>query len=351
LCPKLLVSIFNAEEVRGAGIIDCEDPRVMMRTYAPHKVTQVADAVRQNEGTRRWPMSINIGTERTLFQPTGAPLADYETEARAAHLPGAPAYRGQALLEQHFELICKKLERLSRLSGLLEHEAEELCSWALLKLVEKDYRILASWEGRSSFSTFLTVVLVNLMRDYRIHVWGKWRPSVAARRRGPEAVLLERLCVRDGLPVDEAIERMRTEHEVSLPQTELEQMAASLRWRMQRRRVGEEELLRIPVDGEVEKRIEDGERTFLENQLRKLLAPLLQSLPAEDSLLLKLHYWDGLSMAAISPVLGRPQRELYSVRDKCLKKLRRNLEEAGMSPDQVRRLMGCSHLDLTPDGI
>lgn len=347
--PKLLV--FNAEEVRGADIIDCEDPRVVMGMYAPHTVTQIAYAVRQNEDTRRLPMSVNIGAELTLFQQTGAPRADYETEVRAAHLPGAPAYRGQALLEQHFELICKRLERLSRLSGLPEHEAEELCSWALFKLVEKDYRILASWEGRSSFSTFLTVVLVNLMRDYRIHVWGKWKPSVAARRRGPEAVLLERLCVRDGLPVDEAIERMRTEHGISLPQTELEQMVTPLRRRMRRRRVGEEELLRIPVDGQVEKRIEDGERAFLENQLRELLAPLLQSLPAEDRLLLKLHYWDGLSMAAICPVLGRPQRELYSVRDKCLKKLRRHLEEAGMGPDQVRRLMGCSHLELAPEGI
>lgn len=87
--PKLLVSIFNAEEVRGvaaggADIIDCEDPRLVMGMYAPHTVTQIAYAVRQNEGTRRLPMSVNIGAELTLFQPTGVPRADYETEARAA---------------------------------------------------------------------------------------------------------------------------------------------------------------------------------------------------------------------------------------------------------------------------
>jgi len=268
---------------------------------------------------------------------------------RPARLPGALPSPGRALLEQNFQLILQRLDRLSRLSGLPEHEAEELRSWALFKLVENDYRILASWEGRSSFSTFLTVVLVNLMRDYRNHVWGRWKPSAAARRRGPEAVLLERLCVRDGLSVDEAIARMRAEHGVSLPQAELDRMAASLRRRPERQWVGEEELLRTPVDGQVENRIEDGERALTENQLRERLAPLLQSLPAEDRLLLKLHYWDGLSMAAISPVLGRPQRELYSVRDKCLKKLRRNLEEAGLSPDQVKGLIGCSHLDLAPD--
>ena len=257
--------------------------------------------------------------------------------------------RGRALLEQHFNLILQRLERLSRLSGLPEHEAEELVSWALFKLVENDYRILASWEGRSSFSTFLTVVLVNLMRDYRTHVWGKWRPSAAACRRGPEAVLLEQLCVRDGLPLNEAIERMRTAHGVSLSRAEIERMAASLRRGPERRRVGEEELLRIPVDGEVESRIQEGERARTEERIHEVLSSLLRSLPARDRLLLKLYYWDGLSMAAISPLLGHPQRELYSIRDKCLKSLRRHLEKAGLSMDQIRELPGGSHLDLTPD--
>jgi RNA polymerase sigma factor (sigma-70 family) len=270
---------------------------------------------------------------------------------RPVRLPDTPTSRGRALLEQHFRLIRERLDHLSRRSGLPEHEAEELRSWAVFKLVENDYRILASWEGRSSFSTFLTVVLVNLVRDYRIHVWGKWRPSAAALRQGAEAVLLERLCVRDRLPLDEAIERMRTEHRVSLSRAELERMAVPLRRNTERRRVSEEELLRIPVDGQVESRVEDCERARIEERLRELLAPLLQSLPAQDRLLLKLHYWDGLSMAAISPVLGRPQRELFSVRDKCLKKLRQNLEDGGLSSDQVRRLPGCSHLDLQPDGF
>jgi RNA polymerase sigma factor (sigma-70 family) len=235
---------------------------------------------------------------------------------------------------------------LSRRSGLPEHEAEEFRSWALFKLVEDDSRVLASWEGRSSFPTFLTVVLVNLMRDYRIHIWGKWRPTAAAKKQGREAVLLEQLCGRDGLPIDEAVERMRTEHGVSLSRAELEEMAASLPRRMGRQRVREEELLRIPVDGRVESRVEDAERSRTEEQLRVLLTPLLKSLSAEDRLLLKLHYWDGLSMAAISPLLGRPQRELYSVRDKCLKMIRRNLEAAGLGPERVRMLLGCSHLDL-----
>jgi RNA polymerase sigma factor (sigma-70 family) len=192
------------------------------------------------------------------------------------------------LLETHLDLIQRKLRYLSRSGGLPDFEAEEFRSWALLKLIDGDYRILGKWEGRSTFPTFLTVVLVNLMRDYRIHLWGKrWPPA-----------------------------------------------------RPLRRRVSEEELLQIAVDGQVEIRIEEQERESIADRLRELLVPLLRALPAEDRLLLKLHFFDGLSMAAIAPILGRPQKELYPARDRCLKKIRRSLDEGGLGSQQVRELLG-----------
>jgi DNA-directed RNA polymerase specialized sigma24 family protein len=97
------------------------------------------------------------------------------------------------LLEAHFILIERRLQALSRRSRLPAHQADDFCSWALFKLVEDDYKVLARWEGRSSFSTYLTVVLVHLLQDFRTHLWGKWRASAAARRQGDRAVLLERL--------------------------------------------------------------------------------------------------------------------------------------------------------------
>lgn len=257
---------------------------------------------------------------------------------------------GRKLLETHYDLIQKKLSRLGRKSGLPEHEAEELRSWALFKLVEDDSRILAAWKGRSSFSTYLTVILVNLMRDYRIHVWGKWRPSMAARRRGREAVLLERLWVRDGLSLDEAIERMRTEHHVPLSRADLERIAVELPRRIERRQVGEEELRNVAVDGRVEARIEEKERIQAARRLREALLPAFRALSAEDRLLLKLHCQDGLSMAAISPVLGRPQRELYSAWDRCLKRLRRALEQAGLDAGWLRDHAGTGGWDFLADG-
>ncbi|HEX4961419.1 MAG TPA: sigma-70 family RNA polymerase sigma factor [Thermoanaerobaculia bacterium] len=262
-----------------------------------------------------------------------------------------PVSPGRVLLESHFDLICQKLQHLSRRSGLPEHETDELRSWALFKLVEDDYRILARWQGRSSFSTYLNVVLVNLIRDYRVHVWGKWRSSAAARRSGKESVLLEQLLVRDGLPFDEVIERMRTEHGVSLSRTELEDIAVKLPRRSRHRRVGEEEMLRIPSAGKVESRVEDSECALTAAKLREMLSPILRSLPLEERRLLKLHYWESLSLAAISRLLGSPQRKLYSLRDRCLRKIRRHLEKANVSLDQVRLLLGSAHWYLDPKDI
>lgn len=264
---------------------------------------------------------------------------------RAPHSPSSdvgttPATRGRVLLEAHLDLIQRQLSCLSRHSGLPSYEAEEFRSWALLKLVDDDCRTLGRWEGRSSFPTFLKVVLTNLLRDYRTHLWGKWRPCAASCRRGQEIVLLERLLVRDGLSVAEAIERLRTEQGVSLSPDDVAQLAAAFPRREERRRVNESELLQIPVDGEVESRIEEKERARIARRLRDLLVPLLRSLPAEDRLILKLHFFDGLSMAAIAPILGRPQRELYVVKDRCLKKLRRSLDEGGLGSKQGRELIG-----------
>lgn len=269
--------------------------------------------------------------------------------ARAAVAGPDGTSHGRTLLETHYELIQRKLAHLGRRSGLPEHEAEELRSWALFRLVEDDYRLLAAWEGRSSFSTYLTVVLVNLMRDYRIHVWGKWRPSAAARRSGREALLLERLWGRDGLCLDEAILRMRTEHRVALSSAELEKIAVALPRRPERRRVDEDELRTIAIHGSVEDRVQAEERRKAATLLRRALLPALQSLSAEDRLLLKLSCREGMTMAAISPLLKRPQKSLYSARDRCLRILRKALEEAGLSARWLHDHAGTGGWDFLAD--
>ncbi len=278
-----------------------------------------------------------------------APGRERSALPRPSPRRASPPSRGRALLEEHFVLVRKSLDRLGRNSGLPEHEADEFQSWALFKLVDKDYRILGSWEGRCSFSTYLTVVLARLLEDYRIHVWGKWRPSAAARRQGREAVLLERLRFRDRIPWGEAINQVEALPDSSLSREELERIAGSLPERSGRIMMDEKELLGIAVNGSVEARIQDRERAPLVARLHEKLLALLRALPAKDRLILKLHFQDDFTIAAISLLLRIPQKQLYSRRDKCLKKLRGALFDGGLDRERVQELLDSPWWDLCAD--
>ena len=110
--------------------------------------------------------------------------------------------------------------------------------------------------------------------------------------------------------------------------------------------MSDNELPQIPIDGQVESRIEETERAEIADRLRDLLLPLLQSLPAEDRLILKLYFFDGLSMATVARILHRRQKELYVVRDRCLKRLRRSLNDGGMGSRQAREVFSHISFDL-----
>jgi DNA-directed RNA polymerase specialized sigma24 family protein len=261
-----------------------------------------------------------------------------------------PASRGRALLEEHFETVQRTLRRAAWLGRLPASEVEDFCAWATLKLVEDDSRMLALWQGKSSFPTYLRVVVQNLLRDYRIQLWGKWRPSKAATGLGRDALLLERLWVRDGLPLAEAIERMHRDHGVALATAELERIAGRLPRRLRRRRVGDERLLRMPVDGRVERGFDEEAAARVTARVREILPPLLRSLPEDGLRVLELHYRDGVSIADLASRLGRRQRELYSFRDRCLKILRRGMERAGLTSDQIGGLLAQSRAGAAPEG-
>ena len=90
---KLLVSLFNPEEVRaavagGADIIDCEDATAKVGMFKPRTIGDIAFAVSQNDPRRRLRISANIGFDLRLYQngPSGRAVARSleEVQAKAA---------------------------------------------------------------------------------------------------------------------------------------------------------------------------------------------------------------------------------------------------------------------------
>src|SRR6185503_194492 len=109
---------------------------------------------------------------------------------------GFPELRDRrAELEQRFLSALSDIERvirfIARRNRLGRAEEEEFAGEVRLAFVEDDYRILDRFQGNSSLRTYLTVVIQRLFLDYRQKLWGKWRPSAEAQRRGPLACRLE----------------------------------------------------------------------------------------------------------------------------------------------------------------
>lgn len=253
----------------------------------------------------------------------------------------------EALFLEHLPFLERSIAFVCRRNGFPEADGEDFASWAKLRLIEDDYAILRKFRGTSKLTTFLTVVVRNLFRDYRIKLWGKWRPSAAAKRLGPTAVRLERMVSRDGRSVEEAIESLKENQAVAESRRELERLAGRLPERVPRRFVGEEALEgEGSLDG-VESRLRDRERAAAAARVEAALERALDALEPRDRLLLKMHYRDGFSIATIARTLEVEQRPLYSRRDRAFRRMRRELGEAGVEWERVEGLLGWERTDLS----
>jgi RNA polymerase sigma factor for flagellar operon FliA len=247
-------------------------------------------------------------------------------------------------------LIERVMARVARRQALSPEEAEDFQSWARLRLLEGTGAPLAKFQGKSTIETYLAVVILNLFRDYRIAKWGKWRPSAAARRLGPAAIRLETLMFRDGLSTGEAVAVLGGQLAGSMTSADIETLAARLPSRSRPRLEREEALqeLAAPASG--------SERTLvareLEPKVRKAeqaLRAALGRLPAQDRLILKLRFQEGLKIVDIARVVGIVAKNLYPRLERNMATLRRALEDEGLSAGDVRDLLDWDDLDLAVD--
>ena len=66
----------------------------------------------------------------------------------------------------------------------------------------------------------------------------------------------------------------------------------------------------------------------------------MESVGAEDRLVLKMRFEEGFTVAQIASALDLEQRPLYTRIEKSLKKLRDVLERKGVSADKMGRILG-----------
>lgn len=258
------------------------------------------------------------------------------------------------LLEANLALVGRVVAFACRRYRFDPDDAEDFASIVNVKLVENEYRILRSYEGRSALATFLSIVIQRWALDYRIHEWGKWHPSAEAKRMGAVAVDLEQLLHRDGRSIEEALPFLAAKH-AGITLESLQKIAAALPQRAPKRHdvpVEEADPVSAPVDIEDQARGDDRRRTA--DRLAALMRDAIANRSGDDRLILQLRFEQGMTVAQIARALQRDQKLLYRRIERCLGEIRAEIVAGGVGPADVLDLVGRDDtflsFDLGKDG-
>jgi len=237
------------------------------------------------------------------------------------------------LLVDNLDVVERAIGFAARRYRLDRSDAEELDGEVKLRLVENDYAIVRAYEGRSSFQTFIGVVVQRMALDYRIRAWGKWHPSAEAKRLGAVAIALEELLYRRGRTLEETLPILQAMHEgVSL--ASLKTLEAKLRKPPPRPQdvdldsVAERWLARPP---DADAAMLADERRRESQEVSRLVSAFLVGLPEQDRLIFQLRFEHGTSVAQIARALKLEQKRTYHHIDRLLREIKRELEEAGFT--------------------
>jgi hypothetical protein len=161
-------------------------------------------------------------------------------------------------------------------------------------------------------------------------------------------VVLERLINRDAHPLEEALEILRTNHDVGLSEAGLRDIWRQLPLRLRTTEVGEEAAELLLSNDSSESVIDDHDHRENINRLQGALATAFAQIAEQDRVLIALRFDQDLSMVEIAGLTGSSVPTLHRRLDKSVKQLRSALSHAGFDPREVANLIGHPSIALSP---
>jgi RNA polymerase sigma factor for flagellar operon FliA len=237
-----------------------------------------------------------------------------------------------------------------RRNRLQPADADEFGAHVRFKLYEDDYAILRKFEGRSTLSTYLTTVIQRLFFQWRVQMWGKWRPSAEAKRLGDKAMVLERLLTRDGYTLDEAARELTFGHDPLLSRAELEAIYLRLPQRQPRPvLVSEGASAEISDPASADDGVLHEERECRARAVAAALDRAMESCEAEDRLILQLRFWHARKVSDIATTLHIDSKKLYKRIERLLARLRVALQRDGIPRETIVDLLDHGDHNVTID--
>ncbi|HKO56500.1 MAG TPA: sigma-70 family RNA polymerase sigma factor [Thermoanaerobaculia bacterium] len=245
------------------------------------------------------------------------------------------------LFLQSSEAIERIATYVSRKGHLDATETEDFVSYVNVELIDNNYEVIRKFEGRSTFTTYLNTVIQHLFYQYRVKMWGKWRPSAEAKRIGHKAITLERLLTRDGYSLDEAVQVLTTGAAAGFTVPEIEAIYLRLPIRMPRpvlvSQASPPDTAAAAVD--TDDRLMSRDRQEAGRAAARVIDAAIKDFPLEDQLLLQLRFWHAWKVPHIAEHMRIPPKKAYKRIDKLLSVLRGKLERAGVGRHLIAEVL------------
>lgn len=248
----------------------------------------------------------------------------------------------EAVFLEHLAWIERVADKASRRHGRSPAEAEDFVSWVRSRMVADDYAAIRKFRGDSDIKTYLLSVVMRYSSAYLREKQGRWRPSVVAERLGPPAPKLEQLVRRDGYPLSQAAEKLRTEGSTTLSDLELARLLDKIPARdpLRPEEVTSDVVLdRAEGAWRADERVAASEDEALRRGVREAQARALSQMTPEDQVIVKMYFRDGHSVADIARRLHLEQKPLYRRIPRLREQLRQLLERDGLSAPAVREFL------------
>jgi RNA polymerase sigma factor (sigma-70 family) len=89
----------------------------------------------------------------------------------------------------------------------------------------------------------------------------------------------------------------------------------------------------VPAAESTDARVLERERQERMQAAKAALGRAIERLPPEDSLIVRLHFYEGFTVADVARAVGIPQKPLYTRMKRLLEALSKDLEAQGIGPE------------------
>ncbi|MFA7060198.1 MAG: sigma-70 family RNA polymerase sigma factor [Pedobacter sp.] len=245
-----------------------------------------------------------------------------------------------SLFKDNLNTINSAIFSVCKRYGILGDDAEDLGQDIRLTIIADDYRRLRGFRNESSLTTFLYTVINNIFIDQYRKRRGRWRHSEKAMRLGQEAVLLERYCYRDGLPLHEGIEILRTNHGSSTPEEVLHHLFAQIPCKTPRPIPAGEVSIELPDSISLaDEQLHIARRDKLKEHLEAMILEMEEDFSDDERLILKLHFQEDVPVSKIALVLDSTSYKVKLDIERIILGLRKGLLRNGINYQQAKELM------------